>query len=79
MFPSPAAGSGVGSLLLGDMESRLTRDGVQSIILETAVNNDAAIALWKRHGFYSEGTLKRYYLNKVDALQMRKLLPSSQD
>jgi ribosomal-protein-alanine N-acetyltransferase len=68
---------GVGSLLLDAMETALTREGVQSIILETAVNNEAAIALWKRHGFHSEGTLKRYYLNKLDALQMRKLLLSS--
>jgi ribosomal-protein-alanine N-acetyltransferase len=70
---------GVGSLLLDAMETALTREGAKAIILETAVNNHAAIALWKRHGFHSEGTLKRYYLNRVDALQMRKLLPSLAD
>ena len=45
------------------------------MILESAVNNDAAIALWRRHGYRQVGILKRYYLGKVDAIQMRKLLP----
>ena len=65
---------GVGSLLLNALEKSVAQQGAQAMILETAVNNDAAIALWKRHGYRNEGILKRYYLGKVDALQMRKLL-----
>ena len=66
---------GVGSLLLSALENAAVRRGAQSMILESAVNNDAAIALWRRHGYRQVGILKRYYLGKVDAIQMRKLLP----
>lgn len=68
---------GLGSLLLNALESSVIRQGAVAMILETAVNNHAAIALWKRHGYHEEGILKRYYLNKLDALQMRKSLNSS--
>jgi ribosomal-protein-alanine N-acetyltransferase len=66
---------GLGSLLLNALEDSVTRLGARAMVLETAVNNDAAIALWKRHGYRQVGILKRYYLGKTDALQMRKLLP----
>lgn len=68
---------GVGSLLLNALENSVARHGAQAMILETAVNNDAAIALWKRHGYSHVGVLRRYYLGKVHALQMRKSLPST--
>jgi ribosomal-protein-alanine N-acetyltransferase len=67
---------GLGSLLLNALENSVVRQGAHAMILETAVNNDAAVALWKRHGYRHVGVLKRYYLGKVDALQMRKSLPS---
>ncbi len=70
---------GVGSLLLQALENSVVRQGARAMILETAVDNDAAIALWKRYGYGTEGILKRYYLDKVDALRMRKLLPSPAD
>jgi ribosomal-protein-alanine N-acetyltransferase len=70
---------GVGSLLLNALENNVIRQGARAVILETAVNNDAAIALWKRHGYRQVGILKHYYLGKVNALQMRKSLPSSAD
>jgi ribosomal-protein-alanine N-acetyltransferase len=68
---------GLGSLLLSALENSVIRKGALAMILETAVNNDAAIALWKCHGYSHVGILKRYYLGKVDALQMRKSLPTS--
>lgn len=70
---------GVASLLLTALEKTVVRQGAAAMILETAVNNDAAIALWKRHGYLHERILKRYYLGKVDAIQMRKSLPSPGD
>ena len=67
---------GLGSLLLKALENSVVRQGARAMILETAVNNDAAIELWKRHGYRHVGILKRYYLDKVDAIQMRKSLPA---
>jgi ribosomal-protein-alanine N-acetyltransferase len=66
---------GVGSALLTESEKNLERRGVRQILLETAVNNEAAIAFWQRHGFQVAATLKRYYLGRLDAHEMRKILP----
>jgi [ribosomal protein S18]-alanine N-acetyltransferase len=68
--------SGVGSMLLEAMEHAIAAQGVRTILLETAVDNDAAIGFWQRHGYCVEGVLKRYYLGRIDAYEMRKLLPS---
>jgi ribosomal protein S18 acetylase RimI-like enzyme len=67
--------SGVGSGLLDKLESNLFARGVRCILLETAIDNEAAVAFWKRHGYCIEATLKRYYLGRVDAYEMRKILP----
>jgi [ribosomal protein S18]-alanine N-acetyltransferase len=72
----PHRRSGVGSMLLKAMEDIICTRGVRTILLETAVNNDAAVAFWQRHGYRIEGVLKRYYLSRIDAYEMRKLLPS---
>lgn len=65
---------GVGTALLEKLESNLAARGVRSILLETATDNEAAVAFWKRHGYRSEAVLKRYYLGRVDAYEMRKIL-----
>ena len=65
---------GVGSQLLHDMETTLIARSVKAILLETATTNDAAVAFWKRHGYRIEAVLKRYYLGRMDAYEMRKLL-----
>jgi ribosomal-protein-alanine N-acetyltransferase len=67
--------SGMGSLLLTAMENKIGAQGVRTILLETAVDNDPAVAFWQRHGYRIEGVLKRYYLGRTDAYEMRKLLP----
>jgi ribosomal-protein-alanine N-acetyltransferase len=67
--------SGVGSMLLEAMESNLAAQGTRTILLETATDNHAAVAFWQRHGYRIEGVLKRYYLGRTDAYEMRKLLP----
>jgi [ribosomal protein S18]-alanine N-acetyltransferase len=66
---------GVGTALLQKSESDLAARGVRSILLETATANEAAVAFWQRHGYRIEATLKRYYLGKLDAYEMRKILP----
>lgn len=66
---------GIGTVLIDAVEHRLASLGVRSVLLETAINNDAAVSFWQRHGYQTLGTLKRYYLNRIDAYQMRKFLP----
>lgn len=65
---------GVGSLLLAESERNLALRGVRTILLETAIDNVAAIAFWQRHGYRIEATLKGYYLRRLDAYEMRKVL-----
>jgi len=66
--------NGIGTALLKELESNLSARGVRSVLLETAVDNEAAVAFWQRHGYRIEATLKRYYLGHIDAYEMRKLL-----
>ena len=67
---------GVATALLQKIESNLAARGVRSILLETAITNEAAVAFWQRHGYRIEATLKRYYLGRLDAYEMRKILPA---
>ena len=66
--------SGIGTALLQKLESNLSARGVRSVLLETAIDNEAAVAFWQRHGYRIEATLKRYYLGRLDAYEMRKRL-----
>ena len=65
---------GVGSELLKESERNLALRGVRNVLLETATDNEAAVAFWKRHGYRVEAVLKRYYLSRLDAYEMRKIL-----
>lgn len=65
---------GVGSMLLSESERNLARRGVKNVLLETATDNDVAVAFWKKRGYRVEAVLKRYYLGRLDALEMRKIL-----
>ena len=67
---------GAGSALLEESERNLSLRGVRTILLETATDNEAAIAFWQRHGYRIEAVLKRYYLGRQDAYEMRKILPA---
>jgi len=68
---------GVGSAVLAESEKNLALRGVKTILLETAIDNDGAVAFWKRHGYRIEAVLKRYYLSRLDAYEMRKILPGT--
>jgi len=67
----------LGSAMLAELEKKFARRGVRTILLETATDNDAAVAFWKSHGYRVEATLKRYYLGRLDAYEMRKKLTAS--
>jgi ribosomal-protein-alanine N-acetyltransferase len=65
---------GIASTLLAESERNLALRGVRHVLLETATNNDAGVAFWKRHGYGIAATIKRYYHGKLDAYEMRKIL-----
>jgi ribosomal-protein-alanine N-acetyltransferase len=65
---------GVGTTLLVESEKNLAFRGVRHVLLETAIDNDAGVAFWQRHGYRIEATVKRYYLGRIDAYEMRKIL-----
>jgi ribosomal-protein-alanine N-acetyltransferase len=65
---------GVGAELLADVESGLARNGVREVGLETATDNDSAIAFWKKHGYRTLGIWKGYYPGGRDAYAMVKAL-----
>ncbi len=66
--------SGVGSALLQEMEAHFAFRGIESVLLETAVDNESGIAFWRLHGYRTEAVIKRYYLGRTDAYEMRKKL-----
>ena len=65
---------GLGTRLLQRGEAELWERGVTDMVLETAVENAAGVAFWQRHGYRTVGTLKKYYLRRLDAFEMRKKL-----
>jgi len=69
---------GVGSTLLSAAEEHLRAAPCHAVELETAVDNLAALAFYKRHGYDLVKTIPAYYSNGVDALVLRKvLIPAS--
>jgi ribosomal-protein-alanine N-acetyltransferase len=66
--------SGAGSRLLTAAEDRLRSAPCHSVYLETAVDNEAAIAFYKRHGYVMEKTVPHYYSNGADAFVLSKKL-----
>jgi len=68
--------SGLGSRLMTAVEERLRALGCSVVFLETAVDNAAALAFYKRHGYNVVQTIPRYYLDTIDALVLAKDLPA---
>jgi len=63
---------GVGSLLLTALLDRSRELGAEAVLLEVAVNNPSAIAMYEKFGFQRLGLRKRYYQPEdVDAYTMR--------
>ncbi len=73
---APARRAGLGAELMRLAEERLRRVGCESVKLETAVDNVAAISFYQRLGYSIVRTLPRYYSNGVDGLLLRKQLDS---
>ncbi len=68
---------GVGATLMKATEDKLRDSGCKSVLLETAVNNMAALAFYKAHGYSVLKTIPRYYLNSIDALLMGKKIAAA--
>jgi [ribosomal protein S18]-alanine N-acetyltransferase len=64
----------LGTQLMAECEKRLIEHGCDAVFLETAVNNAAAIAFYRRHHYRVLEALPRYYHGELDALLMGKRL-----
>ena len=63
---------GIGTLLLTESENNLRFRGVRTMLLETALTNEAGVAFWQRHGYRQFGISPGYYLGRIDAYEMKK-------
>jgi len=68
---------GIGTLLLSAADEEMISRGGQSMVLETATSNQAAIALWKKHGYHELGILEDYYGPGQNAFRMGKQLAAT--
>lgn len=66
--------AGVGTALLAEAERRMAAQGVREVRLETATDNDSAIAFWNRHGYRTLSVWKAYYPGGRDAFSMSKTI-----
>jgi ribosomal protein S18 acetylase RimI-like enzyme len=66
--------AGLGASLLRRAEARLRKHGAREVWLETATNNEAAIAFWNKHGYRTRGRIRNYYPGGIDAFSMSKSL-----
>ncbi|MEQ1889041.1 MAG: GNAT family N-acetyltransferase [Alphaproteobacteria bacterium] len=75
-------GRGIGGALVAEFTSRMQQRGANAVFLEVAVDNAAALSLYKRLGFVTVGLRKAYYAPEagvpdgraIDALVMRRNL-----
>jgi ribosomal-protein-alanine N-acetyltransferase len=66
--------AGLGASLLHRAEVRLRKRGAREVWLETATDNEAAIAFWQKHGYRTRGRIRNYYPGGLDAFSMSKPL-----
>jgi len=69
--------AGIGSALLGSVCSEALRLGAECVVLEVAVDNEAARALYTARGFIPVGRRRNYYRQQersMDALVLRLAL-----
>jgi ribosomal-protein-alanine N-acetyltransferase len=70
-----ARGYGLGTRLMNECEGRLRTAGCSHVLLETAVNNEAALRLYSKLGYEILGIFPEYYAShSLDAFRMGKQL-----
>ena len=67
-------GRGIAARLLAAIEAVALKRGAVAMRLEVRTDNDAAIALYRDHGFVPFGRHPAYYDDATDALRMEKAL-----
>lgn len=65
---------GLGRQLMTSLEEIARKSGAHLLRLEVATDDKGAQAFYSRMGFDRVGRLKRYYLNKIDAFSLQRLL-----
>ena len=65
---------GVAHALLRGAAAELARGGADTMFLDVAADNAAAIALYRAHGFGDIARRARYYPGEIDAIVMRARL-----
>ncbi len=65
---------GIGRALVAEIEREFHARGVRRVELETATDNQPAIAFWQHCGYRIAGVIPRYYLDRIDAFYMMKRL-----
>ncbi len=69
-----SARQGLGSKLLSKVMEHCEREGAKMIYLEVRPSNEAARALYKKHGFLNVSVRERYYPNGEAAVIMAREL-----
>ena len=65
--------AGIASAMIGIMENELKKNGVKTVFLEVAENNQPARQLYKKNNYVEIGVRPKYY-DGVDAIMMKKEL-----
>ncbi len=65
---------GIGSMLIFALEKKLQAWGAKKIRLEAALNNPAALALYRKAGYSEREMLRNYYGKGLHAVRMWKIL-----
>ena len=75
--------AGIGAVLLSTAIELAAAKGAQALFLEVAVDNQAALGLYVRHGFAKVGRRRAYYTHAdgqaIDALVLRRNLNKTAD
>lgn len=69
---------GAASALLGKLFEYAAKSLCREVDLEVNERNEAAIALYRRHGFEAVGRRPKFYNNTDDALLLRRALPAKE-
>ncbi|HLW99126.1 MAG TPA: N-acetyltransferase [Candidatus Acidoferrales bacterium] len=75
----PFRRTGIGTALTEAAEKMMAGRGVSLVGLETATDNEAGVAFWKMRGYRTVGVIPRYYLDRVDAWFMRKVIAATKE
>lgn len=67
-------GTGIGGILLKEMEKKASTLSIQGLFLHTAIDNEAAQRLFKKNRYQVQGTKRSYYPAGQDAIFMSKQL-----